>query len=100
MLGAPPQEKRTFEKATAVYWLPARPGVVSKIKGEDEARSIPNVVELHVFVKPGDAVQHIVDCVTRDRIGYVFTRGENVAEAVATAKQVLKQCRVVTRPTV
>ncbi len=99
-LGEPPQESRKFEKATAVYWLPARPGVVSEIVGEDEARRLPNVVELHVFVKPGDAVQHIVDCVTRDRIGYVYTRGENVAEAVATAKQVLEQCCVVTRPTV
>jgi len=99
-LGKSPEESRQFEKGTAVYWFPARPGIVSKIVGEEEARAIPNVVELHVFVKPDDEVQHIVDCVTRDRIGYVYTRGENVDEAIAAAKRALEVCCVETRPTV
>jgi biotin carboxylase len=99
-LGEAPRESRQFEKATSVYWFPARPGIVSEIVGEAEARAMPNVVDLHVFVKPGDEVQHIVDCVTRDRIGYVYTRGKNADEAVATAKKALDVCRVVTRPTV
>jgi len=99
-LGEAPRESRQFEKATAVYWFPARPGIVTEIVGEAEARAIANVVELHVFVKPGDEVKHIVDCVTRDRIGYVYARGENVDEAVAATRQALEMCKVVTRPTV
>jgi biotin carboxylase len=99
-LGEAPQGQRQFERGTAVYWLPARPGIVTAIVGEDEARQLPEVVELHVHVKPGDEVHHIVDCVTRDRIGYVYTSAENVMDAIAAAKRVLEICRVETRPMV
>lgn len=98
VFGDSPKERWKFERGTAVYWLPAQEGEVTEIQGFDEARAIPGVEDLVVNVKPGDRVEPIVDCVTRDRIGYVFTSGATVREAITTARHVQEICRVITRP--
>jgi hypothetical protein len=94
----PPRERRTIERGTALFWLPARPGVATDIRNVAEARALPGVVDLVVSIKPGERVEPIVDCVTRDRIGYVLTCCDTIDEAVAAARQVLQLCEVVTRP--
>ena len=50
-------------------------------------------------VRPGDVVGHVVDCVTRDRIGYVMASGNSAAEAIAAATEARDRIRVVTSPT-
>lgn len=96
-LGRPPEETHVRERGTAVYWIPSRAGVITEITGIDEARALAGVEELHVYVKPGDTVTHIVDCVGRDRIGYVMTTGDTVQEAIATAKRAQEICCIHTR---
>jgi len=97
-LGERPKERRRHERGAAIYWIPAEPGVVTEIKGLDEARAMPGVQEVVMTAKPGDAVEPIVDCVTRDKIGYVLTASETVEAAIDAAKRARNVCRVITRP--
>jgi biotin carboxylase len=96
-LGQPPREQRTCERGAAVYWIPAEPGVVRAIEGVDEALAVAGVREIVLAVKPGDTVEPVIDCVTRDRLGYVLADGDTVQAAIAAAKRARDLCRIVTQ---
>ena len=93
-LGSPPESSRDREGGVALYWLEAEPGIVSAIEGLEKARAIPGVREVVVQTRVGDLLSPIVDCLTRDRVGYVFTVGYSVEDAIATAQQAMTVCRI------
>ena len=97
-LGEPPVEQRTCERGVALFWVPTRSGVVTRIEGLDEAAALPGLVEVVMSVKAGDIMQHVVDCVTRDKVGYVLATGASARDAVATAKRARGLVRVLTEP--
>jgi biotin carboxylase len=85
VLGEAPREQRRFERGTAVYWLETRSGVVTQVTGIEDAKALPGVRDVVVPAKPGDIMQHIVDCATRDRVGYVLVEADSAEEAQARA---------------
>ena len=95
-LGRSPEERRRHERGVALFWIPAEPGTVQRLEGFDDARRLPGVVEVVEEAQPGDRLDAIVDCVTRDRVGYVLTKGETAQEAIDAARRALETCRVVT----
>ncbi|HOE66438.1 MAG TPA: ATP-grasp domain-containing protein [Candidatus Hydrogenedentes bacterium] len=95
-LGDSPRERRRFERGAALFWFPARPGIVREIAGLDAVRALPGVIDVVMAIQPGDVVSPIIDCVTRDRIGYALTAGHDASSAIATAKQAQRLCRIVT----
>ena len=97
-LGEAPRETRRFAKGTALFWIPAAAGEVTGVEGMDHATAIPGVREVVVTAKPGDILEPIIDCVTRDHVGYALTVGDTVEQAVHAAKSACAQCRVITRP--
>ena len=97
-LGHPPIERRRHERGTAVYWIPADPGTVVSIEGVDEARAVLGVEDIVIAIRRGDRVEPIIDCVTRDRIGYVMTAADTVEDAIAAAKRARDLCRIITQP--
>jgi biotin carboxylase len=97
-LGEAPVETRRFERGSAIFWIPAETGQVRGIEGVEAARALPGVHEVVVNAAPGDTLDPVIDCVTRDKVGYVLTSGDTADAAVATARAALDLCRVVTRP--
>jgi biotin carboxylase len=97
-LGEAPRESPRYERGCAVYWIPASSGVVTAIEGVEDARGMPGVEDLVLAIKPGEVLGHVIDCVTRDRIGYVLASGDSAAEAVARAKAARDAVRIVTQP--
>jgi biotin carboxylase len=98
-LGEAPRERQQYERGCALYWVPSHSGVVSRIEGLNGARDMPGVREVSIAVQPGDVLGHVVDCATRDRIGYVLATGETAEEAVRNAKAARDAVHVITRPT-
>ncbi|MCL4217221.1 MAG: ATP-grasp domain-containing protein [Candidatus Hydrogenedentes bacterium] len=98
VLGEKPSESRRFERGAALYWIPSHSGIVTAIEGVEEAAAMEGVVDIVVNVKPGDALGHVVDCVTRDSIGYVLAAGGNVEESIARAESAAHTIRIVTQP--
>ncbi|GMW02253.1 MAG: hypothetical protein AMXMBFR84_33890 [Candidatus Hydrogenedentota bacterium] len=99
-LGEAPREHWQYEHGTALYWIPSQSGVVTEVTGEASARTLPGVTELIVHAQPGQTIRHLIDCVTRDQIGYVLTYAPSVREAVAVAEEALAKVHVHTSPTV
>lgn len=95
-LGQAPVVSRPHVRGAAIFWLPAEPGNVVRVEGVEEARRMPGVEDIVLAVRPGDVLEQIVDCATRDRTGYVLASGAGPAEAVANAKRACGACRIVT----
>lgn len=70
--------------------LPA--GILQRIDGFDEARSLPGVVVVHLNVTPGSAVATPV--VKDDRPGHIVTVGSTAREAVARGLAAKRRLRV------
>jgi biotin carboxylase len=97
-VGDAPKGTLTWKRAAALYWIPTHSGIVTDLRGVDEARRLPGVEEIVLSVKPGDVLGHIVDCPTRDRIGYVLATSETTDLAVQAAKRARDRCEILTRP--
>ncbi|MCH7908639.1 MAG: ATP-grasp domain-containing protein, partial [Candidatus Hydrogenedentes bacterium] len=97
-LGEAPKESREKEGAAALFWIPAAPGEVQAIEGVEEARAVPGVREVVVHTLVGDTLASIVDCVTRDRVGYVLAEGDTAEDALMAARRAANCCKIRTAP--
>ncbi len=96
-LGDSPKATRTHNQGAALFWFQAKAGEVTAVNGVEQALTLPGVVELVLRVSPKDTLAPIVDCATRDRIGYVLTQGDDTQAAVAVAKEVLSLVNIQTK---
>ena len=97
-LGESTVEAAKCRRGAALYWVSAEPGIVTGIHGIDQVRALPEVHDVVMSIKVGELVEPIVDCVTRDRIGYVITSAATSEEARAVAKRAASLCHVSTAP--
>ncbi len=97
-VGETPALDKREARGAAICWIPTRSGIVREIWGLDEARAVPGVEEVTVFASPGQIMGHVVDCASRDRVGYVVATGPTAAAALAAAAQARDLCRVLTSP--
>jgi biotin carboxylase len=96
-LGEAPQSSRQHSRGVALYWFEAEPGTVTEIVDREKALAIPGVREIVFQASPGDVLDPIIDCVSRDAIGYVFTEGRDQHGAVDIANKARSICKVITR---
>ena len=80
-LGQSPEAKRP-ETGAAIAWLISRSGQVTETP---HAEDLPADCTLVCGVKPGDAVGHVLDVASRNRLGYVVVTAHTAAEAVERA---------------
>lgn len=80
-LGDSPDVKCPRQGA-ALAWLSARSGQVSRVPANSE---LPDGCTLVCGVTPGDTVGHVLDVVSRNRLGYVVATGETTADAAQMA---------------
>ena len=98
-VGEPLRMEATTNRGAALLWIPTHSGIVADIRGIEQARRIPGVEEVVMIAEPGDVMGHVVDCDTRDRVGYVIATGDDVEAAAVAAKRARDLCEIVTRPT-
>lgn len=92
-LGEKPDLNPKSEKSgVAIRYLKAEPGVVKAITGVEEARSIPGIEIVDVYVKQGDSVKEITSSL--DRIGHVIARGKDATEAIMLAESTCDRIKI------
>ncbi len=96
--GLPPTSRRLFKKASVLHWIKAKPGKLVKIVGIETALSMPGVVEVNLSAKQGTEIPQVVDCVTRDKIGYVITTGDTLEQAMERARTAASEIHLETWP--
>lgn len=95
-LGEAPVSGRRHKRGVALFWIEADPGIVQEVVGRDEALALDGVEEVVVQAKVGVELKPIVDCVTRDAVGYVYTSGATADEAIAAANRARSVCKIIT----
>lgn len=95
-LGEAPESRRQHERGVALFWIEAQPGSVQEVIGRDEALALDGVREVVIQTKVGAELKPIIDCVTRDAVGYVYTTGATADEAIANAVRARSVCKVIT----
>jgi biotin carboxylase len=76
-------ERPVAKRGAATTFFRAEPGIVTGFSGTEEILADPSLIELDIFVKPGDRVVEVVD--NFDRSGQVLTTGDDTAAAAAAA---------------
>ena len=87
-VGLPVEPVRLQSKAVVLRFFPCRPGTVRDIQGFDEVTRWPNV-RAAPFVRVGEKVG--LAKTDGDRMGYLLTRGDTIAEAQTLAARVEAQ---------
>lgn len=86
------------KRGAAIAWLSSRSGVVTEVRGVEAARGCPGVVDAVVNVAVDDVLGHVVDCPTRDRVGYMVATGDTAAAALSAAQGARGLCEIITTP--
>jgi biotin carboxylase len=85
---------RTKDRAGVLRFMLFPPGKVLRIKGLEEARTLPGVVACDLYIKPGDILQPPV--MDTHRHGYVITVADRLKDAQGIADEVEQTVRVTT----
>jgi len=84
-------------RASGIRYLFPEPGRIVRIEGLQECRTMPGVVRIEVFKRPGDEVTPVTG--SHERAGYVLTGGNSLTEVRHVAEKCLKRIHfVVERP--
>lgn len=70
-LGKKPALKRTKRKASVIRFLDTHDGIVESIRGLDEARRVPDIYEVELYVKHGDKTHRLTS--GAERIGHIIS---------------------------
>lgn len=95
--GASPRSMATRDMGAAIAWHAPHAGVVEQVSGLDAARAMPGVQAVHMGLREGETIGHIIDAQARDHAGYVLATGPNDAMALARAAAALETVRITTR---
>lgn len=96
-LGRQPDFRRSRSHVAASRWLMVeQDGVLERVKGLDEARKVPGVVDAQVAVKPGTHLHWRGDF--RDVIGHVFVVCPSRERTQATLREALSKIELVVTP--
>ncbi len=90
--GINPKFKTRNVCASVIKFIAGRCGVVKSISGIDEARKIPGVDEIEIYVKPGDKTHELKS--GADRIGHILVYSETREKALETAEDAAQKVKV------
>lgn len=80
-LGRMPALSPTRRTGAAMTWLLTRSGVVTGLRGVEEARRMDGVIEVTINAREGDILSHVVDIPSRERGGYIVATGDSATQA-------------------
>ena len=92
-LGEKPDLEPKWNKGSANRYLKTKVGIVKEIKGVDEAKSLPGVIQVSIVHGVGEAVGEIKSSV--DRAGFVIAQAESAEKAIKIAEEGRKRIEVI-----
>ncbi|UFJ43136.1 ATP-grasp domain-containing protein [Brevibacillus humidisoli] len=79
----------------AIFFIDAAPGIVEKVVGLERVREDPSVYDLSIRCKAGDTVS--VWKSSSDRLGHLICVGSTAEQAIASAKKMGQELKIVTK---
>ena len=91
-LGEKPDLKPKWNKGSANRYLKTKAGIVKEIRGVNEAKAIPGILQVSIVHGIGEEVGEIKSSV--DRVGFVIAQADNPEHAIQIAEKGVKTIRV------
>ena len=85
-VGQKPSLEPLFNRGAVLRFPEAPPGMVLEVSGLEEAKSIPGLAEMELYVERGDEVKPLTS--GSDRVGYIITFGESREDAELAMEKV------------
>ncbi len=95
-MGEPPSLEPTVSRGAAIRFLTPEPGVVTRISGLEDARSMAGVEEVVCSLSAGSVVHALEN--SDHRVGYVIAFGHDAKAAQATASEGAARVHIETVP--
>ena len=92
-LGEKPDLEVKWTKGSAIRYLKTDNGIVKAIKGIEEAKTIPGVVQVSIVHGVGEQVGEIKSSV--DRAGFVIAQAENAVDAIIESEMATKKIQFI-----
>ncbi len=93
-LGRKPDVEQKYRKGAAIRFIIPPHGVVQEVKGVDDARAVPGIVEVRVECVPGQKLGELEN--GSSRIGYVIAQADTAEDAVSTCEKALSMINIIT----
>jgi biotin carboxylase len=87
-IGEIPDIRMSLSRGAVLVFPQAKPGKVVSVKGVDAACAVPNIVDLKIYVKPGDTIYPLRS--GADRIGHIIALADNRERAEEAVYQAEK----------
>lgn len=88
VLGEKPDLQKKWDKGAAIRFFLPTPGILKSVKGVDEVRKMPDIIEVGFLKEIGEKILEIRNSL--DRAGYVITQCDTREEAVKLCEQSVK----------
>lgn len=90
--------KQNPDFAYCVSWLiPHHSGVVEQLCGIEQLKDMSNIEEVRINLQHGQYIPHVTNTTTRDKMGYIITKGETPYEAIQIAKTTMQLVKISTK---
>ena len=91
-MGKKPNLKHTKKRASSIKFFSAEPGVLKSISGVEEAKKIPGVYEIVMYIKPGSKTRALTSGL--DRIGHIISSTTTRKKAIDVINKAIKKINV------
>lgn len=87
-IGEEPSVVSEFSNGAAIRFIYGSNGILERIEGVENAKSIPGVAEVKIYKKNGEAVSELRN--SSDRLGHIIAVGKNADEASDICERAFK----------
>lgn len=92
LLGNDVRYHRTIEQGSAIRFIQGEKGILETIEGIEEAKTMPGVQEVELYMKIGDHIKRPEN--SSDRVGHIIAIGKDADGAAYNAEMAMKQIRI------
>ncbi|AVR01176.1 lactate dehydrogenase [Oceanobacillus iheyensis] len=93
-LGFIPNVVKDLHMGSAIRYFDTSEGIITRIIGEQDAKKIPGVKEIHFTKNVGFQIEGIKNSI--DRIGFIIAQGNSADEAVKICQKALDRIKIIT----
>lgn len=84
---------KKYDKGSAIRFIHGNVGILKEIKGVDEIKAMPYVVDVEIYKQYGSKICKLEN--SSDRIGHIIAIGNNADEAATNAENALELLEIV-----
>lgn len=92
-LGEKPDITIKWNKGSAIRYFHQKKGVIKRIDGVDEAKSIPGIVQVSIVHNVGEQISEINN--SGSRMGFVIAQGNTSKEAIISCEEAIRKIKVI-----